>query len=87
MDYKKKLITVEEALKLVKSGDHIFSGMMAAEARLFLSKLHELPADIKDVKVTNCLPMLDAKYFTEKEYADRFTIESWFFSGALESIC
>ncbi|MDI9511507.1 MAG: acetyl-CoA hydrolase/transferase C-terminal domain-containing protein [Bacillota bacterium] len=83
MDYKKKLITVEEALKLVKSGDHIFSGMMAAEARLFLSKLHELPADIKDVKVTNCLPMLDAKYFTEKEYADRFTIESWFFSGAL----
>jgi len=43
MDYRKKIISVEQALKLVKSGDHIFSGMMAAEGRLFLSRLHELP--------------------------------------------
>lgn len=83
MNYQNKVITVEEALKLVKTGDQIFSGMMAAEGRLFLSKLHELPADIKDIRVTNCLPMLDAPFFTEKEHASRFSVDSWFLSGAL----
>lgn len=83
MNYQKKIITVEEALKLVKSGDQIFSGMMAAEGRLFLSRLHELPKEVKDITVTNCLPMLDAPFFTEKEYADRFRVDSWFLSGAL----
>lgn len=83
MNYQHKLISVEEALKLVKSGDQIFSGMMAAEGRLFLSRLHELDPKIKNVTVTNCLPMLDAPFFTEKAYADRFQVDSWFLSGAL----
>ena len=83
MNYQHKLIIVEEALKLVKSGDQIFSGMMAAEGRLFLSKLHEINPSIKNVTVTNCLPMLDAPFFTEKAYADRFRVDSWFLSGAL----
>lgn len=81
--YKNKLITVEEALELVKSGDKIVTGMMAAEGREFLSKLHTLPESIKDIQVTNCLPMLDADYFTHSEYASRYGVDSWFFSGAL----
>jgi hypothetical protein len=42
MDYRSKIITVAQALKLVKSGDVIVSGMMAAEGREFLSHLHEI---------------------------------------------
>lgn len=83
MNYQHKLITVDEALCLVKSGDKIVSGMMAAEGKAFLGALHTLPSTIKDIQVTNCLPMLDADFFTHKEYADRFTVDSWFLSGAL----
>ncbi len=83
MDYKHKLISVEAALKLVKSNTKIVTGMMAAEGRAFLSELHTISEDITNVTITNCLPMLDAKFFTEAEYAKRFSVESWFFSGAL----
>ncbi len=83
MDYRSKIITVAQALKLVKSGDVIVSGMMAAEGREFLSHLHEIDPGIKQVTVTNCLPIVDAQFFTNPECADRFLIDSWFYSGSL----
>lgn len=83
MDYKNKLITIEQALDMIQSNDVIVSGMVAAEPRAILSRLHELNPKIKNVTVTNCLPMLDADYFTKKEHADRFNADSWFLSGAL----
>ena len=83
MDYKNKIISVQQALKLVKTGDVIVSGMMAAEGRLFLSHLHEIDRSITDVTVTNCLPIVDAKFFTDESYADRFLTDSWFYSGSL----
>lgn len=83
MNYQDKIISVEKALSLIKSHNVIVSGMMAAEGRLFLSKLHEIDAKVTDVTVTNCLPMLDAPFFTEEAYAKRFYVDSWFLSGAL----
>lgn len=83
MDYTHKKITVEQALAMVKSGERIVAGMVAAEPRSFLSKLHTIDSSIKDVTVTNCLPLLEADFFTKKQYADRFSLESWFLSGSL----
>ena len=39
MDYKDKLITVQEAISLVKSNDYIVTGLGAAGAVLFQSHL------------------------------------------------
>jgi acyl-CoA hydrolase len=83
MDYKQKIISIEQALKLVKSGDVIVSGMMATEGRLFLSRLHEIDAAIKNVTVTNCLPIIDAPFFTDPDQAKRFLTDSWFYSASL----
>jgi len=83
MDYQNKIITVQQAIKMVKSNDIIVSGMVAAEGREFLSHLHEIDESIENVTVTNCLPMLDAEYFTNPKYASRFNCDSWFLSGAL----
>ena len=83
MDYKSKIITVEQALKLVKSNDVIVSGMMAMEPQAFLTKLHTIDAKTTNVTVTNCLPMTNQEIFTNPAYANRFNIESWFYSGAL----
>lgn len=83
VDYKSKIITVEQALKLVKSNDVIVSGMMAMEPQLFLTNLHKLEAVKKNITVTNCLPMTNQEIFTNSAYANRFNIDSWFYSGAL----
>ncbi len=83
MNYQHKIITVDQALKLVKSGDVIVSGMMAAEGRSFLSRLHEIDSSITNITVTNCLPIIDAQFFTNPEYASRFLTDSWFYSGSL----
>jgi acyl-CoA hydrolase len=54
-DLSKKIITVEEALKLVKSNDHIFTGLGASEGREFLSKLHTLHGLVKNApSQTSC---------------------------------
>ena len=39
---KEKIISVDEALNLVKSDDQIVTGLGASEGKLFLSNLHKL---------------------------------------------
>ena len=58
MDYSSKLITVEEALSKVKSGDVIVTGLGAAEAGAFMGQLHTIADRVKDDRKmgANCLP-------------------------------
>lgn len=83
MSYKDKIITIEEALKMVKAGDNIVSSMAGAEPRVFLEKLHTLKGHVENVSVTNCLPFLDATFFTDETMTDTFQVDSWFYSAAL----
>lgn len=78
-----KTITVSEAIGLVKSGDSIVSAMAASEPKLFLSALHERANDLKDIKVTNCLPFVDAEFFTNAAYKDTYQVDSWFYGASL----
>jgi acyl-CoA hydrolase len=83
MDYQSKVITVQQALDLVQSGDHIISAMVAAEGRSFLGQLHTIADRVHDVTVTNCLPLLNADFFTHADYKDNFDVNTWFMSAAL----
>ena len=58
MDYQNKIITVQQAIKMVKSNDVIVSGMVAAEGREFLAHLHEIDESIQNVTVTNCYQLI-----------------------------
>jgi acyl-CoA hydrolase len=78
-----KLISIEEALKLVKDGDHIVAGMAASEGREFFTHLHEIAKDVNHVTIDNCLPLSRYPFMLEEEYTDTFTVNSWFFSGDL----
>ncbi len=78
-----KIISVEEALKLVKDNDVIVSGMAGAEPKLFLSKLHEVAGQVSGVRVTNCLPFENAEFFVNPAYKSSFSVDSWFYSGSL----
>ncbi len=82
MDYKSKVISLEKALSLVKSGDIIVTGLGAAEAGLFMESLHTVAGRVRDVTVTNCNPTHSCAFYGP-EYADSFRVSGWFFAPAM----
>jgi len=82
MDYTSKIITASEAVKLVKSGDMIVTGLGCAEGRDFLSQLHTVAENVNGVTVTNCLPMSDQQFMTDP-YKNSFHVDGWFYSPAM----
>ncbi len=81
--YQDKFITVDQALALVKSDDHIVTGLGAAEGRAFLSQLHTIHDRVKNVVLWNCLPMMGYEFYMNPEYRYSFGVEGWFYNGDL----
>lgn len=82
LDYSSKIITVQEALEKVKSGDSIVTGLGAAEAGLFMGHLHEIADRVKDVMITNCLPTHPSQIY-DPEYVESFYVNGWFYAPAM----
>ncbi|WP_353892736.1 acetyl-CoA hydrolase/transferase C-terminal domain-containing protein [Proteinivorax hydrogeniformans] len=78
--YNKKLISLEEGLAKIKSGDNIITALAAAEPQQILSNLHTISERVKDVNISNCLPMQNYPFFTDEKYKDSFLTEGWFYS-------
>ena len=78
-----KIITLEQALNLVKDNDYIVAGMCASEGREFFTRLHEVSNRVKNITVDNCLPLKNYEYMGNPEYKDIFYVNSWFFSNDL----
>lgn len=78
-----KHVTALEAVKLVKSNDHVVVGMTAAEPQNFMSVLHTVADQVKNVVVSNCLPILEAEFFTNPKYKDSFKVAGWFYTATL----
>ena len=83
MDYKDKLITVQEAISLVKSNDYIVTGLGAAGAVLFQSHLHEVADRVKDVIISTCLPTYEYPCLNDPQYRHSFIHEGWFYTGPM----
>ena len=78
-----KIITISEALNLVKDNDYIVAGMCASEGREFFTRLHEVSDRVKKITVDNCLPLVNYEYMANEKYKDIFDVNSWFFSADL----
>lgn len=78
--YEEKLITAKEAIKFIKDGDHIVTGLGASEGREFLQLLHE--ADAEGFFLSNCLPMMGYDFLKE-EYKNKINVDGWFFAPSL----
>jgi acyl-CoA hydrolase len=83
---KHQIITAEEAVKLVKSNDHIVIGMMGAEPQNFMRVLHTVADRVKNVTISNCLPILEADFFMDPKYKESFNIGGWFYTNTLRKI-
>lgn len=85
-DYKSKVITVDQALDLIEDGDLITVGLGANEPPAFLSNLHRIVGHVKDVTISNCLPLVDGDYLKEENIASTFYIDSWFSTPPLRKL-
>ncbi len=83
---KAQRITALEAVKLVKSNDHIVIGMMGAEPQNFMRVLHTVADRVKNVTISNCLPILEADFFMNPEYKESFNVGGWFYTNTLRKI-
>lgn len=78
-----KIITAKQATELVKSNDVIVLGMAGAEPKAFLQILHERANELKNVRVTNCLPFENAEFMINPMYKSSFSVDSWFYGASL----
>ncbi|MBN2018714.1 MAG: GNAT family N-acetyltransferase [Sedimentisphaerales bacterium] len=75
--YKDKITTAAEAMKLIKSGDHIFIGTACAQPQHLVSALMEHSSHIYDAHIVHLLTMGSAPYADEK-YREKFKMNSFF---------
>lgn len=81
-DYHQKLISIDSALSLVKTRDHIVVGLGPNEPQTFLAALHHIADRVTDVTITSTLALGNYEYLCEP-YIHSFWIDSWFLSPAL----
>lgn len=80
-DYSSKVLTVDQVLDRIRSGDVITVGMAASEPYEVLMNIHKIADRVKDVTITNCLPTVPGEYLENFEkYKHAFKIDSWFFT-------
>ncbi|NCC78785.1 MAG: acetyl-CoA hydrolase/transferase family protein [Clostridia bacterium] len=82
MSYKDKVITLEQALNMIKPDMNVVTGLGAGEAQLIMNNIHTIADRVKNVTITNCLSMAHGDFLSE-EYVDSFNIDGWFFSPPL----
>lgn len=78
INYREKIITVQEALALVKSDSCIVTAVAAAEPQAFLGELHTIADHVKNVNVNICLSLRSYPFLESAEYEDSFDVVSWF---------
>lgn len=81
--YKNKLISIDDALTMIKTDDAIISALGGAEPTGILSRLHEIKDRVKNVSVATCLPMNSYDWFTKPEMKGHFSHDAWFYSPGI----
>ncbi len=80
--YRDKLVTVDQALSLIKSDDEIVVGVGASESVVLLERLHTISDRVRNVTVLSCLPIGPYQFCTDAKYKGRFLQECAFFTAS-----
>lgn len=79
--YRQKLISIEEAVGMVKSNQKICLGMAGSEPRGLLTALGHRKNELQHVSLISCLTMGEYDVF-KPEMKGHFFNESWFYGGS-----
>ena len=80
--YKKKLVTAEQAAKVVKSGDFVEYGSFLGMVRACDKALAARKGELKDVIVRSCVTAYAPDVLLADPKGETFTWVSWHYSGA-----
>ena len=80
--YKKKLVSAEQAARVVKSGDWVEYGSFLGMVRACDKALAARKGELKDVKVRSCVTAYAPEVVLADPKGEVFTWVSWHFSGA-----
>ena len=80
-NFQDKIITMQEAVEKVQSGNTIGMGIAGSEPVGLLTTLASQRKRVKNVNLWSCLPMRPYEIFMESEMHGRFFNQNWFYSG------
>ena len=81
-DYKLKLRTAEEAVKIVRDGDTVHIGTASSVARVLAEALYQRKNELHNVKISSAVNMWMLPFYTD-EPNDAFSVVTYF-AGAAE---
>ena len=79
--YRQKLMTPEEAVKVVQSGDWVDYGMGTTQPILLDQALAARRDELQDVKVRMCLSVAPRQIIEQDPERKAFTAMNWYMSG------
>ncbi|MFA5183220.1 MAG: acetyl-CoA hydrolase/transferase C-terminal domain-containing protein [Syntrophales bacterium] len=80
-EYKSKLVTPEEAVKVVKSGDWIDYGFGHTKPVGLDKALADRKGELKDINIRHCLSLSAQACLEADPEGEVFTLQNWHFSG------
>lgn len=82
MDIDVEIVTIEEVLQVVKSGDDIVFSAVVAEPMAFAKNIHKVvDYGVRDITITTCMSLVACDYYTNEQYLEHFTVKTWFESA------
>lgn len=80
-EYKQKLVTADEAVKIVKSGDWVDYGWCTGTPDALDKSLAKRTDELKDIKVRGGILLKPLVIFQREDAGEHFTWNSWHMSG------
>ncbi|NOY49720.1 MAG: acetyl-CoA hydrolase/transferase family protein [Chlorobi bacterium] len=85
--YKKKLISIEEAVNLIRSDSDVIVAQCASEPQGCMGKFHLVKDKVENVKVFSVLTLKPYKFYMKPEMKGHFELCSWFHApGSREAL-
>jgi len=76
--YKGKLVSVDEAVSRIESGNDVVVGKCASEPQGCMSRFHTVADRVRDVRVFSVLTLKPYDFYMKPEMKGRFELASWF---------
>jgi len=76
--YKGKLVSVDEAVSRIESGNDVVVGQCASEPQGCMSRFHTVADRVRDVRVFSVLTLKPYDFYMKPEMKGRFELASWF---------
>lgn len=85
--YKSKLISIEDAVKKIKSNDDVIVAQCASEPQGCMGQFHLVQEKVENVKVFSVLTLKPYDFYVKPEMKGHFELCSWFHApGSREAI-